>query len=238
LSKQFLSHETKQQRKSRKNLEKNEIREQNLIVEKITPLTTDTHVAFVLGNGVSRQCIDPLSLKIHGTTYGCNALYREFSPDYLIAVDTKMIREITSAGYHKTHSVWTNSNKYSKEISGINLFNPNLGWSSGPSALNLASGHANKTIYILGFDYKGIGNKNELVNNLYTGSPNYKNTNDRATYFGNWQRQTTTCIKSNSTIKYIRVIETASSFIPDTLIGIANLTHITIDNFKKKFRLV
>jgi len=238
LTKDLLPNETTQQRKNRKRDEKAVIREQNLIVEKIIPTTTYTSVAFVLGNGVSRQSINPFDLGIHGITYGCNALYREFSPDYLIAVDTKMVREIATAGYHKLHSVWTNTNKYSKEIVGLNLFDPNLGWSSGPSALNLASTHENKTIYILGFDYKGIGNKNELVNNVYSGSANYKNVNDRATYFGNWQKQTTSCIKRNTTVKYIRVIETATSFIPDTLIGIPNLTHITVENFKKRFRLV
>ena len=237
LTKEFLPHETKQQRKDRKRKEKTSIREQYLIVDNTTPATTDTDVAFVLGNGVSRQSINPADLAHHGITYGCNALYREFSPDYLVAVDTKMIKEITTAGYHKLHSVWTNTNKYSKDIDGLNLFTPSQGWSSGPSALNLASTHENKTIYILGFDYAGIGNKNELVNNIYSGSSNYKKVNERATYFGNWQNQTTTCINKNTKIKYIRVIESANSFIPDTLIGILNLTHITVENFKKKFQL-
>lgn len=233
-----MPHETKQQRKDRKRNEKTAICEQHLIVDNTTTAIQDTSVAFVLGNGVSRQCIDLAALTFHGIIYGCNALYRDFSPDYLVAVDTKMIREITTAGYHKLHPVWTNTNKYSKDISGLNLFNPSQGWSSGPSALNLASTHENTTIYILGFDYAGIGNKNELVNNIYSGSVNYKKVNDRATYFGNWQNQTLTCIKTNAKIKYIRVIESATSFIPDTLIGISNLTHITVENFKKKFQLV
>ena len=40
--------------------------------------------AFVLGNGVSRQSVDLNQLKPLGTTYGCNAIYREFVPDVLI----------------------------------------------------------------------------------------------------------------------------------------------------------
>lgn len=237
MPKTFIPGETKEQRKIRKRIEKDQIREENLIVEKIIPPTTDTDVAFVLGNGISRKTINPESLRKHGTIYGCNALFREFVPDHLIAVDTKMIREISSAGYHLNHNVWTNPNRYTRGINGLNLFEPSLGWSSGPSALNLASNHKCKTIYILGFDYKGIGNKNELVNNLYSGTTNYKNVNEKATYYGNWQRQTATCIKKNQTIKYIRVIENSNSFIPDSLIGISNLTHLTIDNFKKKFNI-
>ena len=210
------------------------IRNKHLIVEK--PLTTDTKIAFVLGNGVSRWGISLDNLAIHGSTYGCNALYREFSPDYLIAVDTKMINEITTAEYHKLHSVWTNPTKTSKKIHGLNLFNPSLGWSSGPSAMHLASTHNNKTIYILGFDYKGIGVNHELVNNIYSGSLNYKKVNDTATYFGNWENQTVACINKNKLIKYIRVVDTTTSFIPDQLIGIPNLTHITVENFKNRFR--
>ena len=54
--------------------------------------------AFVLGNGTSRKSIDIKSLEPHGMIYGCNALYREYDPDYLVAVDVKMVLEISSTG--------------------------------------------------------------------------------------------------------------------------------------------
>jgi hypothetical protein len=164
-------------------------------------------------------------------------LYREFIPDHLVAVDAKMIKEITATGYHLKNKVWTNPSRFTREIHGLNLFNPNLGWSSGPSALNLASEHEYSTIYILGFDYEGTGKKKELVNNVYAGTLNYKKTDDRATYFGNWTRQTSTCIKKYTKIKYIRVIENTNSFVPDVLVGIPNLTHITVESFIKRFNL-
>jgi len=201
-----------------------------------TPLPTHD-IAFVLGNGTSRAKINVQELVGHGTIYGCNALYREFTPDYLIAVDTKMIREITTAGAQETNNVWTNANKYTRELKGINLFNPNLGWSSGPTALNFASHNGAKTVYILGFDYVGIGVKNELVNNIYSGTDNYKKVNDRATYYGNWQRQTSMVIKRFPSKRYIRVVETVNSFVPDALIGLDNLEHITVEKFKKIFKI-
>lgn len=200
-------------------------------------LSLDKKVAFVLGNGNSRTTIDPNTLKRYGMIYGCNALYRSFSPDHLIAVDIKMVKEIVQTGYYLSNNVWTNPNKYTKEILNINLFNPGLGWSSGPSALNLASEHENNIIYILGFDYVGIGIKFELVNNIYAGTENYKQINDLATYFGNWQNQTATCIKKNTKVKYIRVIDTPLSYIPETLTGLSNLTHLTITDFKKQFNI-
>ena len=67
-------------------------------------------IAFVLGNGLSRKPIDPHLLKQHGRIYGCNALYRTFAPDYLVAVDTKMIMEIQKTDYAHKHQVWSNPN--------------------------------------------------------------------------------------------------------------------------------
>lgn len=245
--KKYFPGETKEQRRARKSQEKISKRKTvvKTTVEKSLPMPVIIqnnkvelkNTAFVLGNGTSRSSIKPVDLKPYGNIYGCNALYREFAPDHLIAVDTKMIKEITSMGYHLQNRVWTNPNRYTKEIPNLNLFNPNLGWSSGPSALNLASEHNHETIYILGFDYEGIGKNKELVNNVYSGTVNYKNINDRATYFGNWTRQTATCIKKFSRIKYIRVVKDESSFIPDVLIGLPNLTHTTVEKFIKKFNL-
>ena len=53
------------------------------------------NIAFVLGNGISRKHIPLEPLRAHGKIYGCNALYRDFAPDHLVAVDTKMIIEIS-----------------------------------------------------------------------------------------------------------------------------------------------
>ena len=58
-------------------------------------------IAFVLGNGTSRKIINPVDLRPYGKIYGCNALFRTFAPDYLVAVDTKMVIEIQQAGYHQ-----------------------------------------------------------------------------------------------------------------------------------------
>ena len=83
--------------------------------------------AFVLGNGTSRKSIDLNQLNDKGTVYGCNALYREFDPNFLVAVDTKMILEINQAGYQHSHSVWTNPNRAYNEMTGFNFFQPSKG---------------------------------------------------------------------------------------------------------------
>jgi hypothetical protein len=188
-----------------------------------------TKTAFVLGNGTSRTSIDHTQLKLKGTVYGCNALYREFDPDFLIAVDTKMILEINSESYQHGHSVWTNPNRSFNGMNGFNFFNPSKGWSSGPTALWLASTHDTQDIYILGFDYTGTGNK---INNIYADTRNYKKSHDRATYHGNWLSQTIATCQKYSKKRYIRVVG-EDAFIPNEFARLDNLEHITVHEFKK-----
>jgi len=192
-------------------------------------------IAFVLGNGTSRKSINLDQLKENGTIYGCNALYREFEPDYLVAVDTKMILEINKAGYQHSHSVWTNPNRAYHQMNGFNFFNPSKGWSSGPTALWLASTHDTQDIYILGFDYQGIDDK---INNIYAGTPNYKKTHERATFHGNWLKQTMITCQKYSQKRYIRVVKEDKPFIPNEFSKLDNLSHITVEEFKKSFNIL
>ena len=46
--------------------------------------------AYIIGNGPSRKDFDLNTLKQTGQTYGRNALYRDFIPDFIFSVDTKM----------------------------------------------------------------------------------------------------------------------------------------------------
>lgn len=160
--------------------------------------------SFVLGNGKSRLVINPKELTGYGKIYGCNALYRDFEPDYLVAVDPKMIYEIEATGYQLTHSVWTNNSDRYKKFKNFNFFDPVLGWSSGPTALHLAATHKPQEIYIMGFDYTGI---NGLLNNVYADTQNYRLSHDVATYYGNWEKQTEKVIIDNPHIRFFRVVE-------------------------------
>ncbi len=188
--------------------------------------------AFVLGNGRSRMAVDPNKLKSSGKIYGCNALYRDCDPDYLIAVDSKMVFELVDNAVHTRIPVYTNINTKVKNITGLNFFNPSKGWSSGPTALWLASTHGYDTIYILGFDYKGIG---ERLNNVYADTPNYRKSTDPATFHGNWQRQTETVIKEFPNTKYIRVCDPGT--IEFGWQKYNNYRTITYDEFKSIIKI-
>jgi hypothetical protein len=188
--------------------------------------------AFVLGNGRSRMRLNLPELKKYGKVYGCNALYREFEPDYLVAVDEKMVKEIEKTGWQLRHEVWTNPNKNVLKIPGMRFFNPHKGWSSGPTALWLASTHGYDNIFIFGFDYQGVNGK---VNNVYADTQNYKRSIEPATYFGNWVNQTEKVIREFKNTRFHRIIE-RDTLVPPTIGNITtNLQHNFFEEFEIEF---
>ncbi len=46
---------------------------------------------FCFGNGNSRKTLDLDKFKQHGTVIGCNAIYRDYTPDILVALDTELL---------------------------------------------------------------------------------------------------------------------------------------------------
>jgi hypothetical protein len=182
---------------------------------------------FVLGNGRSRLAIECSELSTYGTVYGCNAIYREFDPDYLIAVDSKMVNEIVSTGYQENHQVWTNPSNGIVMKKHLNFFDPHKGWSSGPTALWFAASNGHLKINILGFDFQGIDGK---FNNVYADTYNYKKSNEAATYYGNWLNQTQRIIEEFKHIKFTRVVE-QDAYYPDILSELKNLNTVSYDEF-------
>ena len=61
---------------------------------------------FCIGNGESRKNFNLDQLKPHGKIYGCNALYREYTPDVLVSVDHGIMHEIYQSGYCYKNETW------------------------------------------------------------------------------------------------------------------------------------
>ncbi len=203
-----------------------------------------SNIAFVLGNGESRKGIKIEDLKRHGTVFACNAVYRTETPDYLIAVDPKMIMEIAESDYPAKHQVWSNFNaqynKNQKILDHIKWFQPSLGWSSGPTALRMACDKGFKEIYILGFDYQGHtdakkSNRHKF-NNLFKDTRNYKRGTDDSTFYGNWMNQTKRCLQDFKNTKFHRIIP-KGWFNPKDLKWNENLKTLTLEEFREKFNL-
>ena len=201
-------------------------------------------IAFVLGNGESRRGIEINDLKQRGTVFACNGVYRTHQPDWLVAVDPKMMLEIAETDYVVNNKVYSNYNaqyqKHQKLLDHVTWSKPSLGWSSGPTALRLALEKGFKEIYILGFDYQGHlesqKNNRFRFNNVFKDTRNYKKSNDEATFYGNWMNQTKRCLNDYKDAKFHRVIP-KGWFKPKDIEFSENLKHVTIDEFLSQFGL-
>jgi hypothetical protein len=188
-------------------------------------------VAFVLGNGVSRQGIDLHALKKHGQIYGCNALYRDFEPDVLIAADRTISEHIQHSGYAKTHKFYTR--KPLEGSGALRIPERYWGYSSGQIALGLACIDRHTPIFLLGFD---LGALAERFNNVYASTEFYKRHSDRPTYTGNWIRQTVQIARDYPECQIVRVTGTSSAIVAEFK-PVPNLSHLDIEAFTKKFGL-
>ena len=59
----------------------------------------------VIANGTSRSVFDINLLKNH-ITYGCNELYKEYSPTHLVCKDGPLIWDICRDGYTKENNCY------------------------------------------------------------------------------------------------------------------------------------
>jgi hypothetical protein len=129
--------------------------------------------AYIIGNGPSRKGFDLNTLKATGQTYGCNALYRDFMPDFIFSVDTRMTTEmcendVGKKTIHYAPSLEVNR-PYSKGM--LHLIPNNPHWISGNQAFWTACVHGYKNLYLIGFDFREYGR--DQFNNIYQDSENY-----------------------------------------------------------------
>jgi hypothetical protein len=214
--------------------------------------------AFVIGNGLSRVGFDLNTLRDKGTIYGCNALYRDFMPDVLIATDDKIREEIELSEFNpdvlenipakipfytrrpgatiKCHTdrkwqEFDHVNKHSRKI------DHNWGYSSGPVALTYASVDDHSYIYFMGFDLIGHGDKDNDINNIYSGTNAYKPETAAATYYMNWVDQIRRIMLDYPDRNFARV-GALKNFVPEQWKECSNHREITFEQFEKEINNV
>lgn len=139
-------------------------------------------VAFVIGNSQVRKGYDLSILRGNGMIVGCNALYRDFDPDVLVAVDKPMYQEIKENYKGKATLVTLKDIQHDavaivNDGAQIELKN-RYWWDSGKLAFYMAY-HLNpdvERIFLLGFDFWANPNRT-TVDNCYSNTLNYKPSN-------------------------------------------------------------
>lgn len=126
-------------------------------------------VAFIIGNGESRRHFPLDELKGVAPIFGCNALYREFMPDYLVSVDDGMRKEIEQSDFPKDRYFPANiEDQY--EPAACNPGRPRN--NAGMYAMKVAIEKGFDTLICLGFDFI-MEDQTLSVSNLYHGTKNY-----------------------------------------------------------------
>ena len=140
--------------------------------------------AVIIGNGSSRLGNDLLpNFKNHRggllgsrrlQTYGCNALYRDFTPDFLVCTGKEMVKELANSGYCDNHIVYAGAASIMEHPGKFYLVPQNPSWNAGAIATYLACFDGHKKIYLYGFD----GQDTAGHNNVYVGSNAYPKHSD------------------------------------------------------------
>lgn len=130
-------------------------------------------IAFIIGNGPSRQSVELNDLSIAGKTFGCNALYRDFPAlDYLVAIDDGMIDEIDASvriGVCKSEVIFPPEEEQYESAE----YNPHQRRRSnaGMNAMIESIRRGHDLLYCLGFDF--ILESSASVDNVYKNTQNY-----------------------------------------------------------------
>jgi hypothetical protein len=134
--------------------------------------------AVVIGNSAGREDFNLDHLKnpsglLGATTlqtYGCNALFRDFTPDFLVATGYNIIKEIVNNPYTTENIVYTNAINLLEYPNKFYLIPHDPYADSGTTAAYIAAFDGHKTIYLLGFDEQASPNHNF---NIYAGTNGY-----------------------------------------------------------------
>jgi hypothetical protein len=181
--------------------------------------------AFVLGNGVSRQSVDLNQLKSLGEIYGCNALYRDFIPDVLVATDRPIATEIQNSGYPIKNKFYTR--KPLENLGALKVPHEYYGYSSGPLATAIASIDQHHRIYMIGFDMGPINNK---FNNIYADTDFYRKSDATPVFTGNWTKQIRRICEDFPKTQFVRVQGKTTADIAE-FATIKNLMHLPMHTF-------
>ena len=151
--------------------------------------------AFIIGNGPSRIGFD--LYKLPQDTYGCNALYRDYTPDFLVIVDRKMYQEVVEAEYDQKNIVYTNHLCMSRYGGTSHLIPNNQMLGTGTTCMSIAVQDGHTDLICFGFDCAEDGPNF----NIYKDTNGYA-TSDTIVHQTVWAKQIYTFMQKNESISF------------------------------------
>lgn len=207
--------------------------------EYIPNAITNQHLsrrAVVIGNGSSRKNYEINLLKNHRAgilgalavqTYGCNALYRDFTPTFLVSTGTEISAEIANSGYCEDNIVYANAEVVAAHPQKFYLVPQDIHYDSGALAVYLACFDGHKHIYLLGFDnWTGDGDNS----NMYLETNCYGNSNQEPAH-NFWTTTLKHIMETYHEVQFTRVMPTSGWWCPEAWKNCLNFNQITYKEF-------
>lgn len=182
--------------------------------------THTTSQAVAIGNGESRKGFDLGHITRHSggllaadklQSYGCNALYRDFHPDFLVLSGKEITREVATSRYVEDHIVYGNADVLLEYPNRLYLLPQNLYYDAGALAVYLACFDGHTKIFMIGYDGYPT---NGPVNNIYKDTNGYLSSSD--TQNGTWFTKSLEMVMSvYNDVEFIRVMPHVTHYIPE-----------------------
>jgi hypothetical protein len=197
--------------------------------------TQISNQAVILGNGPSRLDFNLKHIKNHRggllanralQSYGCNALYRDFTPDFLIARGNEIIKEIADSGYTDDNIVYTDA-IHTLEYPNKFYLTPHDPYAdAGTTAAYIAAFDGHKNIYLLGFDGQDTPGHNY---NVYAGTAGYAPVTGEACTYA-WRQNFKQLAQVYNDVMFSFVFKESTRRLP---VEFQSLLNVEIINYNK-----
>ena len=195
--------------------------------------------ACVIGNGISRKDFNLKAVIGHYggllgreklQTYGCNALYRDHTPDFLVVSgeDNGIVAEVARSGYADSNVVYASAPHIQSHPGKFYLIPQDPAWNSGSVATYLAAFDGHTTIYLLGFDGQDTAGSNY---NMYAGSIGYQNSTNAQADPLFLDTSMKIIFDTYPNVDFVRVMPQKSYSIPEQWKFCTNLRQISFREF-------
>lgn len=193
--------------------------------------------AVVIGNGPSRLGFDLKHLKKYSgllgattvQTYGCNALHRDFSPDFLIATgNNKIIHEVANSQYIHDNVVYTNSIHLLEYPGKFYLIPYDPYADAGTTAAYIAAFDGHEKIYLLGFDGHDTSDYNS---NIYAATNAYDDVVNFEIEDQKWIDNRAQLFNVYRDVDFVWVTQCGRNSVPEKLKWVSNFRQINFKEF-------
>ena len=195
--------------------------------------------AVVIGNGPTRKLFDLGTIFNHFggllasrklQTYGCNALYRDYEPDFLVVTGPSdgIVKEVADSGYCDEHIVYADASDIQMHPGKFYLIPQDPCWNSGSLAAYLAAFDGHTTIFMIGYDHQDTPGCNY---NVYAGTTNYQNATGAQADPAFWEKSMAHVLDMYPDVDFVRVMPTATATVPESWKYKTNFRQISFRDF-------